>query len=135
MVIVMTFCTTMNTRLNVIFVLWINVPRTISIGSTLDATTAGMTPDTMPVTTRMARSIPMDIGLNRSDISIFALSNSPKLCEKAIASNIAMRNASVQSIMLSPTNRIAISRRCAPKSLLAAISRARFPDCATVRLT
>ena len=135
MVMVMTFCTTMNTRLNTIFVLWTNVPRTISIGSTLDATTAGMTPDTTPVTSSMATNRPKDNGLNITDISILVLSSSPKLCEKANVKSKANIKASAHSIRLSPTNRIAISLRCAPKSLRAAISRARFPDCATVRLT
>ena len=135
MVMVIIFCTTMNTLLNTIFVLCTNVPRTISIGSTLDATTAGMTPDTTPVNTSTARIIAIATGLNSSDISIFVLSNSPKLSAKAKVSNKAMTKAMPQSKVLSPTKRMAISRRCAPKSRRAAISRARFPDCATVRFT
>ena len=132
--IVITFCKTMNTRLNTIRVWWANVPRTTSIGCALEIITAGTTPATTPSNNAKSNIPPMLSGVSASAKSNCVSSNCEKNGAKAAANSRLSASDSRLSIMLSAMSRRTIPLRWLPRSLRIAISRERLPDCATVRL-
>ena len=131
---VIRFCRTMNTRLKTIRVWWANVPRTTSIGSALDNTTAGTTPATAPSSRAKSNTPPMLSGVSASASSNLVSSNCEKNGAKAAANNTLSTNDKRQSMMLSDISLLTMPLRWLPRSLRIAISRDRRPACATVRL-
>ena len=72
---VMAFCTTMNTLLNSILVWRRKVPRTTSMGFTRDWITAGRTPANIPTASTMPTNNNRLMGLNSSAIVMWVSNN------------------------------------------------------------
>ena len=132
--IVTTFCSVIKTLLKVIFVRRRNVPRTTSIGFVFDIMTAGSNPDktlSMAITAAIA---PIPAGVSKMRKEILVCRRSFTKDTKQPASNIPTPNDTSTITNDSNNNRMKSIVRSEPSSRRSAISLARKPDCAIVRL-
>ncbi len=125
-------CATMNILLNHILLFILRLPLTTSMGLNLDTTTAGTMPPTSEMTTiaiTVWHSTPTDSGI---ETSASRMSQNTGLM--AYASSSPMRKQNVVNTADSLKYRITTPMILSPNRRLVAISLARLPACATVRL-
>ena len=136
MAIVIPFWKVMNTLLNTIFVCRRNVPRTISIGFTEEISMAGRNPAIIPVNriSTIADTNQTGVKVVPKSIGIFGCRRLLTKGTTAFASNHPTTKESIVSRVDSSISRKNNSLRDEPSKRRVAISFARCPAWATVRL-
>ena len=133
-IIVMKFWNVMNTLLYTIFVFTRKLPFTISMGLADEMTTAGNQPAIDPTMSTISNMAPIHSGWNNTVKSKLHCSKLLTGVTTQKANKIAMDKAIKHKITDSPINLQNSSLRVEPKSRQIAISLARNPAWATVRL-